>query len=308
MTPTPGKTLGVVELDINNDGWPDLLMANDTQRNQLYENNGDGTFEEKGLLSGVAFDENGKARAGMGIDAGDVENSGNEWVIIGTFSYEMIGVFKSMGNGFFQDRSVASQIGRQSLRTLNFGLFLFDIEYDGDLDVLVANGHIYANVAEVENVTYRQPTQLFINHGDATFTDVMPELQGVWTKPLVARGAAYGDYDKDGDLDVLITENGGPVNLWRNDTAVGNYLRVKLKGTVGNTNGIGARIIAKVGSKEMQRRIRTGSTYMSQSELVASFGLGTATQVDTLEIHWPSGIKDTLTDIDVNQEILVVEG
>ncbi len=309
MSPTPGKTLGVVELDVNEDGWSDLVVANDTQRNLYYVNNGDGTFQEQGLLSGIAFDENGVARAGMGIDAGDIENSGEEWVFIGTFAHEMIGVFKSAGNGFFQEVSAASRIGRQSLSTLNFGLFLFDVDYDTDLDMLVANGHIYSAVESVEiSITYRQPTQLFVNNGDATFSDAMPDLQGVWVKPLVARGAAYADFDSDGDVDVLLTENGGPVHLWQNNTVGGNYLRVKLQGTESNRDGIGARIEAVVGDTKMQRRVRTGSTYMSQSELTASFGLGEASRVDVLTIVWPSGHIDVLTDVDANQELVIEEG
>lgn len=309
LMPTPGKTLGVVELDVNDDGWSDLLVANDTQRNLLYVNNGDGTFAEQGLLSGVAFDENGVARAGMGIDAGDIENNGDTWIFIGTFAHEMIGAYQSAGNGFFLERSAASKIGRQSLLTLNFGLFLFDAEYDGDLDMLVANGHIYSDVEKVEGgLKYRQPTQLFVNQGDATFLDVMPELQGVWAQPLVARGAIYGDVDRDGDVDVLLTENGGPVHLWRNDTAGGNYLRVELTGVESNRDGIGARIVAIAGDLTMQRRVRTGSTYMSQSELAASFGLGNATSVDTLKVFWPSGVIDTLTNLDVNQVLVVEEG
>ena len=309
MLPTPGKTLGVVALDANDDGWPDLLVSNDTQRNLLYINDGDGTFTEQGLLSGVAFDENGVARAGMGIDAGDIENNGDTWIFIGTFAHEMIGVYQSAGNGFFMERSAASQIGRQSLLTLNFGLFLFDVELDGDLDVLVANGHIYSDVEKVESgLTYRQPTQLFINQGDATFLDVMPELQSIWANPLVARGAIYGDIDRDGDLDVLITENGGPVHLWRNDTRGGNYLRVQLTGVESNRDGIGAHILVRVDTLKMQRIIRTGSTYMSQSELTASFGLGNAETIDTLKVFWPSGTTDVLTAVKANQVVVLKEG
>ncbi len=309
MTPTPGKTLGVTELDVNQDGWSDLVVANDTQRNLLYVNNGDGTFEEQGLVAGIAFDENGVARAGMGIDSGDIENNGQDWVFIGTFAHEMIGVFKATPNGFFLDRSAASLIGRQSLQTLNFGLFLYDAEYDGDLDMLVANGHIYPAIEKVENaITYRQPTQLFINEGDGTFTDVMPEIQGVWAKPLVARGAIFGDYDRDGDVDVLLTENGGPIHLWKNNTVQGNYLRVRLQGTESNADGLGARIVAYAGELTMQRRVRTGGTYMSQSELTASFGVAAYEQVDSLVVYWPSGIEQKRYELPVNDEILVVEG
>ncbi len=310
------KTLGVAELDFNNDGWPDLVVANDTERDLLYENNGDPgsspgqapTFTEKGVSSGVAFDRHGKPRAGMGIDTGVIDSTGQTSIIVGNFSDEMAGVYRHTGGGLFIDRAAGSKIGHPSLRTLTFGLFLFDADLDGDLDLLAANGHVQTHIERMlEGITFRQPAQLYLNRGDGRFDEYLPE-GGPLTQPLVARGTAYADYDRDGDLDVLITENNGPAHLWRNDLAGGRFLRVRLEGRQSNRDGIGARLIATVGALQMERRIRTGSSYLSQSEKVATFGLGSAEKVDTLRVYWPGGSVDQFIKIGANQEIRILEG
>jgi hypothetical protein len=306
----PGKTLGVAEFDFNRDGWPDLVVANDTQRDELYVNNGDGTFTEKGILSGIAFDENGRARAGMGIDVGVVDDTGEESVFVGNFAKEMIGVYRHAGDGFFVDRAAVSKVGRLSLLTLTFGLMLLDIDLDGDLDLFAANGHVVHEIERTQDgVKFRQPPHLFLNDGKGYFGDAAPEIGGVLAAPLVARGAACADYDRDGDLDILVTENGGPVHLWRNESAGAgkHYLRVTVEGDTSNRNGYGVQLIAVVGERRMYRRIRSGSSFLSHSEAAATFGLGAAAEVDTLVVQWPAGKVDRLTSIKADREIKLFE-
>ena len=304
----PMKSLGVAAFDYNRDVWPDVVVTNDGEPDLLYKNNGDGTFTETGKASGIAFGETGNARAGMGVDVGVVDESGQESIFIGNFSSEMIGVYRYEGNDQFMDRAAASRIGQPSYLTLTFGLMLFDVEYDGDLDMLAANGHVWAIRPTLDGSTYRQKPQLFVNQGDGVFTHATSVPGGVFGQLLVARGASYADYDRDGDLDILITENGGPAHLWRNELSDANYLRVYLQGTDSNNEGLGSQVIAVVDGMRMYRRIRTGSSYLSQSEKVASFGLGEHNRVDSLLVQWPSGQVDVLVNLNGNQELKVIEG
>ncbi len=307
--PAPGKSLGVVQLDYNNDGWPDLAVANDGERDLLYQNNGDGTFTEKGTKLGMAYGENGEARAGMGIDAGIVDSSGHPSIFVGNFSSEMIGVYRYSGKGWFNDRSALSKIGRTSYLSLTFGLFLFDADLDTDLDLFVGNGHVYPlRTKDQEGITYRQESQLFTNNGNGVFANANQMVAGVLNNKMVVRGAAVGDYDRDGDLDILLTENNGPVHLWRNNIEEKSFLRVILNGETSNKDALGARVVVAVDSHKMHRIIRTGSSYLSQSELTASFGLGYHSMVDSLSIFWPSGKRNTFKKIKNNREILIKEG
>jgi len=309
FTPAPGKSLGVVQLDYNNDGWPDLAVANDGERDLLYQNNGDGTFTEKGTKLGMAYGENGEARAGMGIDAGIVDSSGHPSIFVGNFSSEMIGVYRYSGKGWFNDRSALSRIGRTSYLSLTFGLFLFDADLDTDLDLFVGNGHVYPlRTKDQDGITYRQESQLFTNDGKGVFSNANQIVGGVLNNKMVVRGAAVGDYDRDGDLDILLTENNGPVHLWRNNMEGKSFLRVILKGKTSNKDALGSRVVVAVDGYKMDRIIRTGSSYLSQSELTASFGLGHHTMVDSLSIFWPSGEKNTFKKIKNNREILIKEG
>lgn len=305
---TPGKSLGVAELDFNKDGWPDVFVANDAEADLLFKNQGDGTFEEIGQRSGVAFDEMGYPRAGMGVDAGVVDGSGNVSIFVGNFSSETIGVYTYTGNDQFIDRAAASKIGQPSYLTLTFGLSLLDVEYDGDLDLLAANGHVWAVRPTLDGSTYRQKAQLFVNQGNGVFSESEPASGSARDQLMVARGISYGDYDHDGDLDLLLTENNGPIHLWRNELSEAHYLRVRLQGTTSNKEGLGAHIIAVTGKDRMHQRIRTGSSYLSQSEKIASFGLNNRKKVDSLIVQWPSGELDILLDLESNQEITVVEG
>ena len=309
-----GKTLGAVSFDYNRDGWPDLVVANDTRRNLLYKNRGDGAFDEVGIASGIAYDRNGKARAGMGVSVGSLDDSGEPAVVIGNFSDEMAGVFRHMGHGVFVDRGAASGVGMPSLPTLTFGLLLFDVELDGDLDVLLANGHILEQVEKLQDgVTYRQRPQLFLNDGAGKFSEVDPSLSGVLSESLVARGAAYADYDRDGDLDVLIVENGGSAHLWRNTTDPYESddvqsVTLRLTNSVGNSNALGASVSLIVeGLPVQQRFISTGGSYLSQSELSPIFGIGNHSGIDTLRIAWPSGQIEEHYNVKADRELYISE-
>jgi hypothetical protein len=220
----------------------------------------------------------------------------------------MIGVYKYTGNDLFSDRAAVSQIGQPSFLSLTFGLFLFDVEYDGDLDLLAANGHIWVIRPTLDGSTFRQKAQLFVNRGDGVFKYADSVPGGAFNQKIVARGASYGDYDRDGDLDVLINENSGPAHLWRNELSGANYLRVRLEGKTSNKEGISSQLMAVVGGKKMYRRMRTGSSYLSQSEKIVSFGLGESTHVDSLIVQWPSGKEDIIVDLKANQELNVIEG
>ena len=304
-----GKALGLIELDVDRNGLPDLMVANDTDPNQLFVNNGDGTFSERARISGVAVDDAGKTRAGMGIDAGVVDSTGEVTIFVGHFTKEMIGAWRHEGRGIFVDRAAAAKVGRPSLQTLTFGLFLFDADLDGHLDLFAANGHINPRISTVsEGFTYAQPVHLFLNRGDATFRDAVPQLGGATKEELVARGAAYADYDRDGDLDILLSENGGGLRLWRNELSGGAYLRVRAEGRESNRSGLGTRVVAIAGDHRMERLITSGASYLSASEQVATFGLGDREQVDSLIVHWPGGRVDRWTDLARDQELLLVEG
>ena len=307
----PGKTLGATLLDYNRDGWMDLVVANDLARNLLYENDGDGTFTERGVESGIAYNQNGATRAGMGVDVGVVDSTGNPTLFVGNFTREMIGVFRHQRKGLFVNRAASSHIGRPSRLSLTFGLFLFDTELDGDLDLFVANGHVQPSIEQFsEVVNYRQPAQLFLNEEGGQFRELEAQ-KGPFTRPLAARGAAHGDYDGDGDVDVLVTENKGGARLWRNDAVRGaegpNYLRVALRGTESNRDGIGARVQLTAENGRQERLVRTGSSYLSSSERVVTFGLGSARRVNRLTVRWPSGRIDRMEDVGANQTLRVVE-
>ena len=284
------KALGVTMLDYDMDGWPDLFVANDTQPNKLYRNQHNGTFAEVGVQAGLAFSDDGRARAGMGTDAADLDNSGVTSVAVTNFSGEMLGLYMPVGKGVYADRAPASEIGRSSRLTLGFGCFFFDADLDGLLDLLVVNGHIDESVSGIGRVHYAEPPHLFHNQGGGRFVDIAREIGNDFATPKVARGAAFGDFDLDGDLDVVITTNGGRPHLYRNDLASSNRsVRITVQGTKSNRDGIGARVRARIGSTWQSRLVRTGSSYLSQSELALTFGVGDRDGLDELTIEWPGG-------------------
>ena len=305
------KALGVALLDYDNDGWIDLFVANDRQPNRLYRNARNGTFSDVGLTAGVAFDETGTARAGMGVDAADYDGSGRDSIAIGNFSNEMMSLYTSEAHGLFIDRAPATAIGRSSLLKLTFGVFFFDYDLDGRPDLFAANGHVADDIASVQrNVTYAQPPDLYWNAGMRRFEDAGRVAGAGFQRPMVARGAAYADYDADGDLDLVITANNGPARLLRNDEGNrNNWLRVSAIGGPANRDAIGARLQVFIdGTPGPSARIKSGSSYGSQSELPLTFGLGRATKVSALKVTWPDGRVETVPTIDANQAITVQEG
>jgi enediyne biosynthesis protein E4 len=303
------KSLGVAILDYNNDGWPDILLSNDTQPNKLYLNKKNGTFEERGVAAGIAFSEDGVARAGMGVDAADYDRSGHPSLIITNFSNQMISLYHNEGNGLFVDEAPRSEVGRASLITLGFGCFFFDYDNDGWPDILVADGHIEDQIEKVQKrVSYAEPPHLFRNLGSGKFQEVTQQMGTAFSSPKVARGAAYADIDNDGSLDVLLTTNGGRTYLFSNEGGTNHSLRVKLVGTKSNRDGIGAVVRLSFGGDKQWQMLRSGSSYLSQSELVITFGLGDKTKADAIEITWPSGQVDKLANVDAGQTVTVQEG
>ena len=304
------KALGVAMLDYDVDGWPDLFVANDTQPNKLYRNQQNGTFVESAVQAGLAFSDDGRARAGMGTDAADFDNSGLPSIAVTNFSGEGLGLYSPLRRGVYADRAVGSEIGRATRLTLGFGCFFFDADLDGLLDLLVVNGHIDDTVSKSEaRVGYAEPPHLFHNRGSGRFVDVARDLGAAFAEPKVGRGAAFGDLDLDGDLDVLVTTNGGQPRLYRNDlgTAHGS-VRVMLRGVRSNRDGIGARIRARTGTTWLTRLVRTGSSYLSQSELAVTIGLGARERLDEAVVEWPSGERDNLGTLRAGRAYVVTEG
>jgi len=284
------KSLGVALIDDDHDGWPDLLVANDTQPNKLYRNQRNGTFKDVALEAGLAFSNEGKARAGMGVDVADFENSGASGVGITNFDNEMIGLYRAGSKGF-EDIAAQTGVGLASKNSLGFGCAFLDVNLDGWLDFAVANGHIDETVRNIRgNVGYAQPPQLFLNDGKAGFRDVAAQVGGGFDQPKVGRGLAYADFDRDGDLDLLLTTNNGPAYLYRNDQLAGNRsIRFRLIGTKSNRDAIGAVVHVSAGGITQSRVVKDGSSYLSQSELAVTFGLEKRDRIERVEIDWPSG-------------------
>jgi enediyne biosynthesis protein E4 len=304
------KSLGVAMLDYDGDGWPDLLVANDTQPNKLYRNLRDGTFKDVGLDTGVAFSAEGKARAGMGVDVGDVQNNGRPEIAVTYFDNEMIGLYRANSPGNYNDIALQSGIGAPSRATLGFGCTFADMNLDGALDLLVVNGHIDETVRNIRyGVGYAQPPHLFLNDGFGRFHDVAAEAGSGFPSPKVGRGLAYADFDRDGDLDVLLTTNNGPAFLYRNDQLSGNHsIRLYLVGTKSNRDAIGARVRLTSGGVTQSRMVKSGSSYLSQSEFALTFGLGQRDNAERLVIDWPSGRTEEFKDLAAGRAYRCVEG
>lgn len=306
---TTSKSLGIAILDANNDGWPDIFITNDTQPNKLYINQKNGVFEERAVPAGVAFSEDGIARAGMGVDAADYDHSGSASLIITNFANQMLALYHNEGNGLFVDEAPQSEVGRATLLTLGFACFFFDYDNDGRPDIFVADGHIENEIERVQKrVTYAEPPHLFRNLGNGKFEEVTLKLGEGFAAPKVARGAAYADIDNDGALDVLVTTNGGPAHLYHNEGGTNQSLRIKLVGTKSNRDGIGAIVRVTTAGEKQWQMMRSGSSYLSASELVLTFGLGSKTKVDAIEIEWPSGQSEKLSNIPAGQTVTIAEG
>jgi hypothetical protein len=303
------KSLGVAMLDYDQDGWPDLFVANDTQPNKLYRNNRDGTFREMAVRAGVAFAEDGRARAGMGVDAGDFRRTGREGLAVTNFDNEMIGLYESTGTGFV-DRATETGIAAASRTTLGFGCLFFDADLDGHLDLLAVNGHIDDSVRNLaRGPAYAQPPHLFLNDGKGRFRDISGEVGSAFRAPKVGRGLALGDFDRDGDLDVLLTTNGGPAYLYRNDVGNGHRsIRFRLEGRASNRDAIGAVVQLEDAGGWQMRRVRSGSSYLSSSMMAVTFGVGLQTVVKRVVVRWPSGRVDEFKELATGRTYHCVEG
>jgi hypothetical protein len=320
LDPT-GKSLGVVAFDFDDDGWTDLAVANDTQPNYLFRNRGDGAFEEIGKTAGIAYSEEGKARGAMGIDAADYDDSGRPSLVIGNFSNEMLALYHNEGRGLFIDDAAAAGIGQPSLLTLAFGCFFFDYDLDGRLDLFVANGHVENDISAVQpSVTYAEPPHLFRGLPGGRFEEATAAAGADLARPVVGRGAAYADYDGDGDLDIAYTANNGPAVLLRNDGGNANgWIRLRLAGTRANRDAIGARVRLVAGSRTLTRTVRAASSYASQSEMAITFGLGpragaagpgatgAAPAPVDVEVRWPGGAVETFRGLAPEREHLLQE-
>jgi hypothetical protein len=304
------KSLGVAILDYDSDGWPDIFVANDTQPNKLFRNNGNGTFTEKGVAAGVAFSEDGVARGAMGADAGDYDRSGRPHLLVGNFANQMLALYRNEGNGLFVDEAPSSTVGRASLLSLAFGVFFFDYDLDGQPDIFAVNGHIEEEIGRVQpKVLYKQIPLMFRNLGKGRFESVGASLGAAFNVAQVGRGAAYGDYDRDGDLDILIVNNQGPARLLRNDGGNRNHwLTIRTVGTKANRDGIGAVVRVESASGVQVQTVHSGSSYCSQSDLDLTFGLGADTMVKSVDVLWPSGTKDHVGGVAANQFVRIEEG
>jgi enediyne biosynthesis protein E4 len=298
------KSLGIAVFDYNSDGWPDIFVANDTQPNKLYRNRGNGTFIEEAVSAGVAFGEDGVARGAMGVDSADYDRSGRAHLLVGNFSHQMLGLYHNEGSGLFVDEAPRSPVGRASLLSLAFGVFFFDYDLDGYPDLFAANGHIDEEIGRVQpKITYKQPALLFRNTGKSRFENVSSAVGPDLFKPVVARGAAYADIDRDGDLDLLVTSNHGPAHLFRNDGGNTNHwVRLTLAGTKSNRSALGA--VVRIG--QQWQAVHSGSSYCSQSDLALTFGLGKDTTAN-IEVIWPSGTKQRFTNIKANANYIIDE-
>lgn len=308
------KTLGVAPVDLDGDGWIDFVVANDTVPNLVFMNQHDGTFKEIGAQSGIAFDSYGNTRGAMGIDTADYGNNGKLGIAIGNFANEMTALYVQQNSPTnFSDEAITEGLGPDSRRFLKFGLFFFDYDLDGRLDLLTANGHLEQEISKIQqSQTYAQPAQLFWNAGESSggcFVAVPPARAGsnLFT-PIVGRGAAFADIDGDGDLDVVLTQIGGPPLLLRNDQNLHHHwMRLKLIGTKSNRDAIGAWIKVGVNGHILSRQVMPTRSYLSQSELPVTIGLGAAEQVDSVEIDWPSGGKQKLAPPPIDRLTVITE-
>lgn len=304
-----GKGLGVLFTDYNSDGHPDIFVANDAVEDFLYHNNGDGTFTDVAVSAGIAYNSEGRATASMGIANGDYDNDGLLDLFITNFSLEVNSLFHNDGDSFYTMTTFETGLAEPSFSQLGFGTQFLDADNNGTLDLFVANGHVWDNVAKITpSLSYKQNCQFFANTGEGKFRDISEKVGTFFINPVVARGTAIGDYDNDGDVDILVScSNDSPV-LLRNDTHIrNNWLRIELIGTKSNRDGIGSKVKIKAGDITLVNEVTCGGSYASGSELVLHFGLGTSSEVDSIEVKWQSGLVQRLENVSVNQAILIRE-
>ncbi|MFP6643734.1 MAG: CRTAC1 family protein [Candidatus Latescibacterota bacterium] len=305
---TDGKELGVVFGDIDLDGDPDLYLANDKTLNFLYLNKGGGYFDETGLLAGVAYNEDGDVEAGMGVHLADYDGDMLPDLLVTNFQWETNTLYRNVGGATFLDETFNAGFGKSSIPYLSWGTQFFDVDNDGDRDAFIASGHLESDVEIYENTTFAQRNQLFLNDGSGRFEEIIPIQGSALDERQVSRGAAFGDYDDDGDIDILVANVSERPQLLRNDTVgAGHWLRLRLEGTRSNRSAIGARVTLKAGSQQASAEVATGGSYLSQSDLRLHFGLGSATVVDSVSVSWPSGVVQVLTHVAVDQQHVIRE-
>ena len=302
--------LGVTVGDSDNDGDADIYVANDQDFNFLFQNRGDGTFEEIGLFSGVSCSDMGEAEAGMGVACADYDNDGRLDITVSNFQNETNTLYRNEGDNFFIDATIPAGIAEHTHRYLGWGIGFLDYDNDGYKDIFVANGHTMDNIAEVDrSTTTPQQNLLFRNLGDGQFADVTAQMGDGFALMKTSRAAAFGDYDNDGDIDILVTNWNQTTDLLRNDGGNrNNWIQVKAVGTKSNRSAIGARIKVVAGKLTQYAEVKSSGSYLAFSDLRVHFGLKDAGNIDLLEIRWPSGIIDTATNLSVNQKFIAIEG
>jgi hypothetical protein len=301
--------LGVAVADFDNDGWPDIYVANDSQASALYRNNHDGTFTDIAVLAGCAYSADGKPQAGMGVAAGDYDCDGWLDIVKMNFSEDTISLYRNLGGAVFEDVAFPAGLGT-STRELRWGCAFADLDNDGWPDIFGANGHIYPEINQLAmDLRYRQPKSVFQNLRDGRFREISRELGGPLLDPVSARGCAFGDFDNDGDIDIVINPVNDYPELLRCDGETGNHwIKIRTVGGKSNRNGIGARITCRTGSHRQMDEVRSGASYASQNDLRVHFGLGAATKAERIEIRWPSGEVDVLDNVAADRLIVVEEG
>jgi len=307
--PAGSYGMGAAVADFDNDGWPDIYVACDTAPSLLYRNNQDGTFSEVGVPAGCAFDENGTALSGMGVSVGDYDGDGWLDIVRTNFTDQVTTLYRNNGNGTFHDASLEGGLGINT-RYLGFGVGFFDFDNDGVLDLFLANGHVYPQIAGRKlHISYKQPRVLYRGIGNGRFEDVSAKSGPGIATPGLGRGVAFGDLDNDGDIDIVINNLDGPPSLLRNDGGNrNNWLTVKCVGTRSNRSAIGARVTVTTGDRAQVQEVSSGSSYYSQNDLRLHFGLGAAKAADKVEIAWPSGRKDRFAGVEGNRVVVVREG
>ena len=300
-----GKGLGVIFIDIDGDGKPDLYVANDEVMNLLFHNVGGGRFEDISVVSGTGFGLEGNPQGGMGVDAGDLDGDGLPDIAVANFESETNEYYRNLGSGVFEDLAVSSGFGTPALNFVGFGLNLIDIDNDGDLDAFIANGHIYEHPKR-QGTTYAQRPQLMWNDGTGHFQE--RGCGPAFEKESVGRGSAVADYDNDGDLDIAVSNSGGPLLLLRNDGSHGNWAGFQLVGTKSNRQGVGARLVAETpDGRKLTRFVQAGNSYLSSSDPRVLFGLGSEKSIRKLTIYWPSGIVQTLENVPAGKYLKIEE-
>jgi len=297
---------GVLFTDLDDDGWPDIYVASDSVPSLFFHSRQNGTFSEQALPAGIAVSGDGREQAGMGIDVGDFDGDGRLDLIKTHFSQDHTTLYRNLGGGLFSD--VSTRAGMMLGPLLGWGVGFVDLDNDGRLDIFISNGHIYPNIDQTGTSTYLQRKQLFWNLGGGRFRDVSRDIGGPLLEPKASRGTAFGDYDNDGDIDMLVVNNDDRPTLLRNDTAGGRWITIALQGTVSNRDGIGARVTVEAAGVRQTAEIRSGGSYLSQNDTRAHFGLGAATQVDRLTIRWPNGRTETATALAANLFYVAREG